>query len=165
MSEAWLRRFVEESNKIEGIHGVAPHELEAHEQLLAKRELKILDLSYFVSQIAEGHVLRNIKGLNVRVGDHIAPEGGWIVPSTLDTILFGLNSTTPYQTHLAYENLHPFTDGNGRSGRALWLWQHLNTTFGMPGRVKGLGFLHTFYYETLRESDERYHSANQHVRR
>jgi hypothetical protein len=35
----------------------------------------------------------------------------------------------------------PTTDGNGRSGRALWLWC-------MRGRAP-LGFLHQFYYQTL----------------
>ena len=44
------------------------------------------------------------------------------------------------ETHVRYELLHPFLDGNGRSGRALWLW--------LMGQAP-LGFLHTFYYQTL----------------
>lgn len=46
----------------------------------------------------------------------------------------------PWEVHIAYEMLHPFTDGNGRSGRMLWAWQMRN----FP-----LDFLHTFYYQTL----------------
>lgn len=42
------------------------------------------------------------------------------------------------------------TDGNGRSGRALWAWMML-CRGGSYGRAKviELGFLHTFYYQTL----------------
>ena len=51
--------------------------------------------------------------------------------------------SSAYVLHCRYESLHPFTDGNGRSGRALWLW--------MMGGIEEapLGFLHTWYYQSL----------------
>lgn len=49
----------------------------------------------------------------------------------------------PYKIHLLYEDLHPFTDGNGRSGRAIWLWQ-----MERQGGTR-LSFLHWWYYATL----------------
>ena len=55
-----------------------------------------------------------------------------------------MSETDPWVFHVQYERLHPFTDGNGRSGRALWAWQMMRRREGLA-----LGFLHRFYYQTL----------------
>lgn len=59
-----------------------------------------------------------------------APEGGREIESRLAELLTGIcnsvnghSSISPWEAHLEYETLHPFTDGNGRSGRAIWAWQ------------------------------------------
>lgn len=136
-----LLDFVRESNRIEGIlREPTEDEMMAHGAFINVERPTTKDLEGFVSVVAPGHKLRDRAGLNVRVGDHIAPSGGPYIRTELDFLLSKLEVSDPWRTHVAYETLHPFTDGNGRSGRALWLWQ----VRGAP-----IGFLHQFYYQTL----------------
>ena len=136
--------FVRESNWIEGMTDVLDYEIRAHEEFLALSRITIPDLEKFVAAVQPWARLRDKVGLDVRVGDHVPIPGGSYIPVYLKDILKDANSTTgdAYGCHLAYEDLHPFTDGNGRSGRVLWLWQ--------MGGKSPLGFLHEFYYQALR---------------
>lgn len=143
-----LRDFVTESNRIEGIHKVRPEDMEAHERFLQLDRISIGDLGMFVDQVQPGAVPRFTQGRDVRVGNYIAPRGGPQIMDALGDLLARVNEGIlgPYQAHIEYEMLHPFTDGNGRSGRALWLW----CMGGMNSAP--LGFLHHFYYQTLQRS-------------
>jgi len=74
-------------------------------------------------------------------------DGDANVGEVIDTaVQAGANSVHPYLIHHAYETLHPFMDGNGRSGRILWACQMLAHDYS-PGLA--LGFLHCFYYQAL----------------
>ena len=153
---SWLAKFIQESNRIEGIiRDVRSHELQVHSDFLCLDEIRIGDLENVVQRIA-GARLRTLPGMNVRVGSHIPPPGGSGIRESLQGILDIANreisTKTPYRTHVAYESLHPFMDGNGRSGRLLWLWQMERLAIEMewgsqPWRE--IGFLHYFYYESL----------------
>lgn len=148
-----LMDFIRESNKIEGIErSVWPAEFEAHAWLLGEPELQFKHLARFVQVLAgPQHRLRNQVGINVRVGGHYPPAGGPEISRRLHRLLERVNrQDDPFECHLAYENLHPFTDGNGRSGRAIWLWQMQRQKGGAP-----LGFLHHLYYQALSAGDRR----------
>jgi hypothetical protein len=138
-----LREFVKESNRIEGIHREPTiEEVAAHERFL-RTGPSVAHLIEFVRAVQSGAVLRNRPGLDVVVGRYYPPPGGLDMEDQLATLL--LNFSHPYLGHQAYEALHPFTDGNGRSGRALWLW-------AMGGIERApLGFLHHWYYQSLQD--------------
>lgn len=139
-----LDDFVEESNRIEGIRGVRNPEVVAHIEFLCNDNITVEDLELFVRGVG-GKPLRQSEGMDVRAGKHFPPRGGPRIVSALQELLLMVNhrKVAPYVAHHRYETLHPFMDGNGRSGRVLWL--HM---MGGIERVP-LGFLHTWYYQSL----------------
>ncbi len=141
--------FIRESNRIENIHR-EPNavEIAAHQRLLALHELTVADVEEFVHDVA-GARIRAFLGMNVRVGGHVPIPGGPEVPMRLQTLLTKINSRTiaPYEAHVEYETLHPALDGNGRSGRCIWLWHMAQR--GFQDDALDLGFLHSWYYQSL----------------
>lgn len=145
MVDIKIQRFQLESNRIEGIEGIRPGEVEALEEFLDWNQICGRSFERYVAVIQPDAMLRSsvlIPG--VQVGGYVAPPSGMNILADLRSLLEDVNkkSISPHQAHLRYETLHPFTDGNGRSGRALWFWMH-------KGHAP-LGFLHTWYYESLR---------------
>lgn len=137
-----LKDFVRESNRIEGIiRDPLGTEIEAHQRFLELKTITVNDLENFVAIIQPRAILRRKIGYDVRVGSYIAPPGGPEIEIQLRQLLESITKYNSYETHVAYEALHPFTDGNGRSGRVIWL--------RMMDGYASLGFLHTFYYQTL----------------
>lgn len=145
-------KFIEESNRIEGIlRPPTKAEIVEMEWFMTLPEIKIYDLKKFVSIYQPNAILRDKPYIpGVQVGNHVAPSSGPRITSQLNLILDEALCTTPYLTHQAYETLHPFTDGNGRSGRALWAWQMRNL-LGEKAMdvVWQRGFLHSWYYQSL----------------
>lgn len=145
-----LAEFIRESNRIEGIvREPTIHELAETEAFLKSDSMTVVRLKSLVAVYAPHARLRDKAGLNVRVGNHVPPPGGPEIRERLKHFLDGVNSKiwVPFEAHVVYETLHPFTDGNGRSGRAIWLWQMRRD--GEEARVERLGFKHAWYYQSL----------------
>lgn len=150
-SNRTLTDFVRESNLIEGIdREPTSDEVSAAERFMQLFQLHPKTLNDLQAVFAPNMPLRDRAGMDVRVGNYVAPLGGPNIYRRLNILLSNANGgRDPWRVHVAFEALHPYLDGNGRTGRMIWAWQMR----GIGRDPFALPFLHRFYYQTLEASD------------
>jgi hypothetical protein len=151
LTEQQVIDYITESNSIEQIFRYpTDQEIEEMDCFLDRDTMTIEELQKFVSVYEPTASLRDKYGMNVRVGKYYPPYGGPGIREDLQALLNNQSKWSSHKLHVEYELLHPFSDGNGRSGRALWLWRRLNER-----HMKNYSpFLLEFYYQTLHEASE-----------
>ncbi len=163
VSNLQLATFLRESLAIEGIHRTPTKpERVASQQFLALARKSpgaiigpiitpddVLDVQ---KVYAPGMPLRDQPGMDVSVGGRSAPRGGPAVAQAFADLIARVNfQSNPWEEHVNFEHLHPFMDGNGRTGRILWAWHMLK----VGEDPFALSFLHRFYYQTLSRTPPR----------
>jgi hypothetical protein len=130
----WVPDFVRVSNRMAGItREPTVSEISAHRGLLAANALRVENLELFVHHVAEGARLRSEAGTPApSANEQTAPAGE--LKADLATIVLAAQkqAASPQRLHRIYTLLSPFTDGNGRAGRALLMWQIMR----VGGRAK-----------------------------
>lgn len=138
-----LMEFAKESNRIEGITNADDNEhmFEKLEAFLKFKELTAVRVCSF----NEWGVLRRNAGMDVSIGGRSCLPGGDSLKHHFALIIHTLVERSAFINHVEFERLHPFTDGNGRTGRAIWLWQMVR----QHDYDLSLGFLNKWYYQSL----------------
>lgn len=145
-------RLLMESNAIEGIrYSPSEEEVSRYEAFLDLTRIRLADVEEYVRFVSPGASLRTANNQLVTVGKHVPPKPGMAIMYSLQNMLDELNARPneiqPFDWHCNYQSLHPFTDGNGRSGRAIYVWHCLQRQ--EDWLVTGRDFLHEWYYRSL----------------
>lgn len=127
-----IKKYIKASNEIEGIYS----EEEDAQSLLAWAYLEKLDsLSHTdimrvqkIITLHQDNLQPNQRGYyrgmagnntNVSVGGRVAPDYS-LVEDLMRNWLLDVAQMTPLIGHIRFELIHPFVDGNGRTGRMLY---------------------------------------------
>lgn len=98
----------------------------------------------------------HLRTVQVTVGGHYPPDGmimqgqlyGWGID-----MLEHWQDLDPKEMHVRFEKIHPFVDGNGRTGRML-MWWHEKKLGREPTLIRSNEADRHYYYQWFREGND-----------
>jgi len=129
-----MREHFVQSNLIEDIKDI--HELPKSEKAwdyinkintLTKNDILNVHAIIMEDLLWDDRYVGNYRDVNVTVGGRTCPPH-YIVPQLMDVWIGNMRfwqDIDPMNCHVQFEHIHPFVDGNGRTGRMLMWWHEV----------------------------------------
>ena len=93
------------------------------------KEINLHNIEQIGTLIEPGYNACGFRIVNVQVGYRVCPEPE-LIQSKLNQLLCVMENIKPMEFYREFEEIHPFRDGNGRTGKVLLNW--LNGTLNDP---------------------------------
>ena len=139
-SDKEVKEFLRESNKIEEVYTNLSDSFNAYKYIIKQKELTIpiiLKCHRLILENLNPRIAGKIRECDVYVGGrkgypiHAIKESLiLLIPeiNDIDSIEIDIK-----ENHIWFESIHPFEDGNGRTGRLIYLWQRAKA--GLPMKI------------------------------